>query len=171
RCPPVPAGIETAGVVGEGDLSIGRHDQQSTSKTEITQVCVISCSAGKCVPRRAPGNDGPLTPVEYRVFYLVYERGGGAHECQTRPARPAERGTEVRAAAAPGVRGQDRGGVAAQRRAWLHHTAAAGARRAGRDRAGERRGSPAGLPDHRGWRPGACSVAADPTADGAAAAR
>src|SRR4029450_2169129 len=28
--------------VGEGDLSIGRHDQQSTSKTEITQVCVIS---------------------------------------------------------------------------------------------------------------------------------
>ena len=49
-------------------------------------------------------------------------------------AGPAERGPEVRPAAAAGVRVQDRRGLAAQRGAGLHHPAAPGARRAGRVR-------------------------------------
>src|SRR5450759_3174716 len=38
----VTARIETAGVVGEGDLGIGRHAHETTHKTEITQIRVGS---------------------------------------------------------------------------------------------------------------------------------
>src|SRR4029077_19030415 len=38
----VAAGIETAGVVSERDLSISRHAQEMTGRTEITQIYVIS---------------------------------------------------------------------------------------------------------------------------------
>ena len=71
-----------------------------------------------------------------------------ADERPSRPVGAAERGAEVRAAAAARVRGADRGGVAAQRRAGVHDPAAPRARRPGGVR--RRRGRPAeGLRHHR----------------------
>src|SRR6266508_948995 len=96
---------------------------------------------------------------------------GGAHECSARVAGPAERGAEVRPAATAGVRGQDRGGVAAQRRAGLHHPPAPGARRAGGVRRSGGRGPAEGLQDHPCRWSRACPVASDPTGDDAPAAR
>ena len=88
-----------------------------------------------------------------RIGYSVcYFESGAVHECPPRHSRPAQRGSQVRAAAAPGVRGPHRRGVAAQRRAGLHDAPAARARRAGRVRRLRRGGPAEGLPHHRGGR-------------------
>src|SRR5918997_1229830 len=75
------------------------------------------------------------TGVEYRVSYGVSQRtlspNGGGHERAARFVGSAERGPQVRAPAAPGVRGRHRRGVAAERRAGVHDPATA---RAGRPR-------------------------------------
>ena len=78
-------------------------------------------------------------------IYLVYILGmltlSGAHrERPPRPPRAAQRGTEVRPAAAERVRVADGRGVAAQRRAGVHDAAASRAGRVRRDRRGEANG-------------------------------
>ena len=42
RRKPIAAGVQAARVVGEGDLSVSRHKTETTSISEITQICVIS---------------------------------------------------------------------------------------------------------------------------------
>src|SRR5262249_60553897 len=71
-------------------------------------------------------------------IYPVYQVRSGTDERSTRTAGTAERGAQVRAAAAAGVRGADRRGVAAERRAGLHDPAAPRARWPRRVRRGRR---------------------------------
>ena len=104
----------------------------------------------------------PCQPAVYDVGYSVCYVERTPRERPTRPVGPAQRRSQVRPAAAAGIRGPDRRGVAAQRRAGVHDPPAPRAGRAGRVRGPGRRRYPEGLPHHRGRRGGAGHVAAHP---------